>query len=384
MIRLLRAALAQRLAIYSIVVVLIVAGAVIAAILPVSLYPPLEFSRVNVRAENSDLAPSLVQASLTRPLSRELATLPGVLQVKAQSTQGVADIYASFEARQLSGTLALQKVSTVVGALQARLPVGTTVHVQQITSNLFPVVTYALTSTKLDAVQLREAAEFTIKPQLTGLPEIAAVNVLGGDVREYLVALDPARMSAHAVTIDDVATAITKTNAIASVGHADADYVRSTILASGMAHSPDDVARIPVPSKDGSVLTVGAVATVSEAAGPRFVTSTSAGRTAVLLNIFPQPGSSYVSVSRTVEAAMRTIEPSAGDIHVNKFWDLSTLVSDAIENLRDAILVGLVLSTLVLFFFCATGARHSSPASSFRSPSSLASSSCSSSGRAST
>lgn len=351
MIRLLRAALAQRLAIYTIVIVLTVAGAFVAANLPVSLYPPLEFSRINVRAENSDLAPSLVQASLTRPLSRELATLPGVQQVKAQSTQGVADIYASFDPRQLSGTLALQKVSTVVGALQARLPVGTTVHVQQITSNLFPVVTYALTSTRLNAMQLREAAEFSIKPQLTGLPEIAAVNVLGGDVREYLVALDPARMSAHSVTIDDVATAITRTNTIASVGHADADYVRSTILASGMAHSPDDVARIPVPSKDGSVLTVGAVATVSEAAAPRFVTSTSAGRTAVLLNIFPQPGSSYVSVSRTVEAAMRTVVPSAGNIHVSKFWDLSTLVASAIDSLRDAIVVGLVLSTLVLFFF---------------------------------
>jgi len=351
MIRLLRAALAQRLAIYTIVIILSIAGALCAAILPVSLYPPLEFSRINVRAENSDLAPSLVQASLTRPLSRELATLPGVQQVKAQSTQGVADIYASFDPHQLSGALALQKVSTVVGALQARLPVGTAVHVQQITSNLFPVATYALTSTKLDAMQLREVAEFTIKPQLTGLPEIAAVNVLGGDVREYLVALDPARMSAHSVTIDDVATAITRTNAIASVGHADADYVRSTILASGMAHSTDDVARIPIPSKDGSVLTVGAVATVSEAAGPRFVTSTSAGRTAVLLNIFPQPGSSYVSVSRTVEAAMRTVVPSAGDIHVSKFWDLSTLVADAIDSLRDAIIVGLVLSTLVLFFF---------------------------------
>ena len=351
MIRLLRAALAQRLAIYTIVIILSIAGALCAAILPVSLYPPLEFSRINVRAENSDLAPSLVQASLTRPLSRELATLPGVQQVKAQSTQGVADIYASFDPHQLSGALALQKVSTVVGALQARLPNGTAVHVQQITSNLFPVVTYALTSTKLDAMQLREAAEFTIKPQLTGLPEIAAVNVLGGDVREYLVALDPARMSAHSVTIDDVATAITRTNAIASVGHADADYVRSTILASGMAHSTDDVARIPIPSKDGSVITVGAVAKVSEAAGPRFVTSTSAGRTAVLLNIFPQPGSSYVSVSRTVEAAMRTVVPSAGDIHVSKFWDLSTLVADAIDSLRDAIIVGLVLSTLVLFFF---------------------------------
>jgi CzcA family heavy metal efflux pump len=335
MIRLLRAALAQRLAIYTIVIVLTIAGAFVAAILPVSLYPPLEFSRINVRAENSDLAPSLVQASLTRPLSRELATIP----------------YASFDPRQLSGTLALQKVSTVIGALQARLPIGTAVHVQQITSNLFPVVTYALTSTKLSAVQLREAAEFTIKPQLTGLSGIAAVNVLGGDVREYLVALDPLRMGAHSVTIDDVATAITKTNAIASVGHADADYVRSTILASGMARSLDDVARMPVASRDGSVLTVGTVATVSEAAGPRFVTATSAGRSAVLLNIFPQPGSSYVSVSRTVEAAMRTVVPSAGDIHVSKFWDLSTLVADAIENLRDAILVGLVLSILVLFFF---------------------------------
>ncbi len=96
MIRLLRAALAQRLAIYTIIIVLTIAGALAAAILPVSLYPPLEFSRINVRAENSDLAPSLVQASLTRPLSRELTTLPGVKQVKAQSTQGVADISASF------------------------------------------------------------------------------------------------------------------------------------------------------------------------------------------------------------------------------------------------------------------------------------------------
>ena len=351
MLRILRAALAQRLAIYTVVLVLTVAGAIIVTVLPEALYPPLEFSRVNVRAENGDLAPSLVQASLTRPLSRELATLPGVLQIRAQSSQGVADMYASFDPRQISGTLALQKVSTAIATVQSSLPTGTVLHVQQITSNLFPVVTYALSSSKLDPMQLREAAEFSIKPQLTGLPQIAAVDVLGGDTREYLVAIDPERLSAHAVTIDDVSTAIAKTNTIASVGHTDGDYIRSTILASGMAHSADDLERIPIASKDGSIVTVGSVATVTQAAGPRFTSAFSNSRDAVLLNVFPQPGSSYVTVSKIIEDAMVRVVPVGGDIRVRKFWDLSTLVASAVDNLRDAILIGLVLSTLVLLFF---------------------------------
>ena len=349
--RVLRLALEQRLALYVVVIVLAVAGAFVAASLPASLYPSLEFARVDVRAENGDLAPSLVQTSLTRPLTRELAALPGIVQLKSVSTQGSADLSISFDPHQVSGAVALQRVSTAASAVQPQLPPGTTLRVTQITSNLFPVVTYALTSATRSPMQLRELAEFGIKPQLVGLPDVAAVNVLAGDTREYLVSLDPVRMSAHRTTIADVESAIATSNVVAAVGHADADYVRSTILASGMAYRPQDIADIPLASKDGSIVTVGSVATVALAPAPPFVRAISRGRPAVLVNVFPQPGSSFVSASRTIEAAMTKAAHGANGVDIEKFWDISTLVRDAIANLRDAILIGLVLSTFVLLFF---------------------------------
>lgn len=351
MTRIFHGVLAQRLAVYALVAVLVLAGLAAVGALPEAVYPNLDLSRVNVRAERGDLAPSLVQSSLTRPLERELAAVLGVQQIVATSTQGAADITLTFDPRVASTNVALQRVSTAVSAVQTALPKGTAVRIQQVGTNLFPVLSYALTSDRLNQMQLREAAEFQIRPQLTGLPGVALVTVLAGDVREYLVSVDPQRLAAHNLTLEQLTSAIAQTNRIDAVGHADSGYVRSTILASGMAHSPADLANIPLAAKDGRPLTVGTVASVIEAAAPPAVRAATHGQNAVLVNVFAQPRASYVGVAHMAATAMEKALSGLPDVRANKFWDQSILVSAAIDNLRDAILIGLVLSTLVLQFF---------------------------------
>ncbi len=345
------ATLAQRLAVYALIVVMTFAGFIAVGALPEGVYPNLDLSRVNVRAENGELAASLVQTSLTHPLERELAAVVGIQQIVATSTQGAADISLTFDPHAAASNIALQRVSTAVATVQAQLPRGTILRIEPIGSNLFPIVTYALTSNRLSLMQLREVVQNEIRPQLTGLPGVALTSVLGGDVREYLVSVDPQRLAARGVTLMQLTSAIAQTNTIEAVGHTDADYVRSTVIASGMAHSPNDVAQIPLAAKNGTPLTVGSVASVIETTAPPTVRAATLGRSAVLLNIFAQPGASTVDVARNVATAMRSALAARPDVLANKFWDVSTLVSASVDSLRDAILIGLVLSTLVLLFF---------------------------------
>ncbi len=345
------AALAQWRALYALVAVLVIAGVVAVLHLPEQVYPTLSFSRVLVLAQNGDLAPSLVQASIAHPLEQQLAAVLGVQQVVANSTQGAAAISITFDPSVADINVALQRVSTAVSSVQSSLPKGTDVVIQQVDPNLFPVLGYALSSNRLNSMRLREAAQYQVRPQLLGLPGVSFVTVAGGDVREYLVSVDPRRLAARRITVDQVTAAIAQTNTVTSVGHTDNHYVRSTILAMGQAHSANDIANIPVTTQGGTSITVGMLAAVVESPAPPLWSTSSAGHSAVIVNVFAQHGASFVGVAQTVAAAMQQITAKTPNIQSALFWNQGLLVSDAIGSLRDAILIGLALSTLVLYFF---------------------------------
>lgn len=349
-----RYAINQRLAIYALVGLLALAGLVLVAQLPQSVYPNLTFSRIEVRAESADLSPSLVQASIADPLERELASVLGVRQVLAVSTQGAADVQLTFDPRVADQNVALQRTAAAVARMQSQLPAGTSVRIQQVGTQLFPLLSYALTSNRLSPMELRELAEYRIKPQLVGVSGVSQVVVLAGDVREFRVAVDPQRLAARGVTLDDVAQAISRSNTVNVVGHADSGFIRSTIVASGLAHNAAEIAAIPVAARSGAPVTVGSVATVAQAPAPTIVRAGIAGHDAVLLNIYAQPGAGFVTVAKEASEALDRALADVGGVKVSKYYDPPALVSSAIGSLRDAIVAGFILSALVLAYFLRT------------------------------
>ncbi len=349
--RALHFALEQWRAVYVLVVVLLLAGVFVALNLPEQIYPTLSYSRVLVVAQDGDVAPTLLQSSITRPLEQQLASVLGVRAIDANSTQGTSTIALAFDAHVVDINVALQRVSAAISSLQVSLPKGTSLTIQEVDPSLYPVVGYALRSDRLSPMQLREAAQYQIRPQLLGLPGVSLVGISGGDNREYLVSVDPRRLAARHLTVDQLTTAIAETNTVTSVGHTDNQYVRSTILAMGQAHTANDIANIVIATADGTPITVGSVAAVVETTAPALSSASSNGKPAVIVNVFAQHGASFVGVARTADAAMRAITANTSDIHATRFWNQGTLVAGAIASLRDAILIGLALSTLVLYSF---------------------------------
>jgi len=346
-----RALLSQWRALYAIVVLLCIWGIVAVGGLPQQVFPTLSFSRVLVVAENGDLAPSLVQSSIAKPLEEQLAAALGVKQIVTNSTQGAAAISVTFDPKVADANTALQRVSAIVASAAGQLPKDTQITTQQVDPSLFPVVGYGLTSSRRDQMALREFGLYTLRPQLLGLRGVAAVNVLAGDVREYLVSVDPRRLAAHGITVDQLTSAIASTNTVTSVGHSDNHYVRSTLLASGQAHSAADIARIVVSTQGGTPITVGALAAVVETSAPATSAGLIDGKTGVIVNVFAQKGAGFVDVANVVQSAVDVVTKANPDIVFTRFWNQGELVAAAIASLREAILIGLAFSTLVLYFF---------------------------------
>src|SRR5262249_1264793 len=156
---------------------------------PSGIYPEVEFPRIVVVARAGDAPPDVTQVSVTRPLEAALATVLGVERIRSKTIRGATEMSLQF-APGTDMWRALQLVESRVGEVRSALPAGAEVTVERLTTTSFPVLTYNLTG-PIDPRRLRELGEFVLKPAFSRVRGVGRVEVLGGDVREVEVILNP-------------------------------------------------------------------------------------------------------------------------------------------------------------------------------------------------
>src|SRR6185503_6820873 len=174
----------------------------------------------------------------------------------------------------------------------------------------------------------------------------------GGKTREFHVTIDPERLVAHNVSVQQVADAIRASNIIVSPGLIDENHQLELALVSGQAKKPDELNSIIVAMINNAPVTVGDVATVKGGVEPEYTIVTADGKPAALVNVNRQPDANTVAVVdevRNTLAAMKGQIPP--DVHVAAYYDQSLLVRDSIASVRAAIIIGLLLSVVILYAF---------------------------------
>jgi CzcA family heavy metal efflux pump len=336
---------------FATLIVLVVLGLASISSLPMSIYPKVAFARVVVVAQNGEMAPAQVQQTITRPIEQAVATITGVTLVQANSAQGASEVSVTFEPHS-DLNLDLQRINAALSQLRAALPAGTDTDAQLVNPNIFPVLGYTVDVPGMSPADVRNLVEFQIKPGLTGIPGVAQIRIVGGRQTEYWVSVDPRRAAALGIQLDKIADAISANNQITAVGHYNAFSQRQIVLVSGAPRGPSDIAAIVVDNRHGTPVTVGDIATVHTALNPKTSLVSAQGREAVLLNVYAQPGGNVVQIYRDVDAALARETASLGQsAQVKPYWNQATLVSDAVNNLRDAIAIGALLAILVVWFF---------------------------------
>ena len=342
----------QSRAILVIVALLCAAGIYAAWQLPVAILPQTDFPRIVIIVDNGEAPASQTLVSVTRPIEEAMNGVPGIARIKSKTARGSSEISLYFD-WNVNIVQTLQFVQARMSQLSSTLPPTAQIrNVERLTFAVFPVTGYSLTSEKRDQATLRDIATYVIRPQLARLPGVAIVGVAGGKSREFHVVIDPDRLAAHNVSAQQVTEAIKASNIIESPGLIEENHQLELALISGQAQKPDDLNGIVVATVNNAPVTVGDVATVAGGVEPEYTMVTANGRPAALVNVNRQPDANTVAVVDEVRqtlASMRGQIPS--DVHVAAYYDQSLLVRDSISSVRDAIIIGLLLSVVILYAF---------------------------------
>ncbi|MHB8309957.1 efflux RND transporter permease subunit [Metallibacterium sp.] len=328
------------------------AGGLIAALnMPVSLFPAIQFPRVRVSIDAGDRPASQMAIEVTRPVEQALRGVPDVQAIASTSSRGSTDI----DLRFAWGTDIMRSALQVEAALNQvlpQLPAGTRFNVRPMDPTKFPVVAYSLTSSTATPVQLRAIAEYQLLPLISSIQGVRAVQVQGGAQPEYRVSVDPARLAALGLSLQDVENALSAANVVQAVGRLQREDRLYLLLSDTRFSGLDAIRHTVLRTGSDGVVELDDVATVSAATAPRWQTETADGKPAVLVNVYQQLGGNTVAISRDIASALAKFRDKLpADVRIHQWYDQSGLITASAGSVRDAITLGVLFATAVLFVF---------------------------------
>ena len=346
-----RFATKHALSITFIAAALCLAGVFCALHTPSAVFPQTDFPRVVVLVNNGITPADEMMATITRPIEETMKDIPGAVSVRSATERGSAQINVFFKWNvdmQLSELYVLGRLSEI----RADLPATAATEVSRLTFSAFPIIGISLTSSNRDLMSLWEKGNYDLKPLFLQIPGVAKVEITGGHVPEYHVIVDPVKLQAAHLGLQDVSDALTKNNLVAPAGMMEENYHLYLTMVDGRVHSPADIGNVVIAVNGGHPVQIQDVARVVRGPEPAYTVVTAQGRNAVLLNIQSQPGGSTLDIATALKAQMKKLKTEMPpDMHLAFFYDQSLFVSDSVGSVWDAINFGLILSVFILYFF---------------------------------
>jgi len=357
--KIIRFALQNRLAILVAALIILCAGVYNVREMDVDVFPDLNAPTVVVMTEATGMAPEEVERLVTFPIETAVNGATDVRRVRSSSTTGFSVVWVEFD----WGTdiyRARQIVSEKLATVSESLPdyVGRPILGPQ-SSILGEVLIIGLTADSVTTQeQLRTIADWTIRPRLLSTGGVAQVAVMGGDIREYQIQIDPNRMRDYHVALDDLLAAVRGMNQNASGGVL-YEYGNEYIIRGALSTNDLDLlGQAAVPTTDGGTVRLEQVATLAVGAQtPKLGLASVKGKPAVLLTVTKQPNTSTIELTEHLDKAVEELKTQLpADVVVSTdIFRQKNFIDGSIGNIKKSLWEGALFVILVLFIFLQNG-----------------------------
>ena len=327
-------------------------GAYLAFTIPIAVFPSTDFPRVLIGVDNGVMPIDQMMVTVTRPIEEAVNSVPGLLTVRSTTSRGSAEINLFFR-WDVDMFQTLQYVNAALSRVQPELPTTAKIEAHRLTFAAFPIMGYSLTSDTTPPSRLWEMATYELKPRLNRLDGVSTVIVQGGQEPEFHIVPDPAKLLTANVTVTDILDAVQRTNLIDSPGLLEQNHQLYLGLVNGQVRTPGEIANAVIKNTPAGIpVRIGDVSTVTPSVKPVYTIVTANGKPAVLLNINRQPDGNTMQVAQEVHGEIgqirKTLPPG---IRIEPFYDQSIIVGESIKSVRDAILLGVILASIILVVF---------------------------------
>jgi len=338
-------------------VLLLVGAALIVGVLwlqdlPRDVFPNLATPVFNVIVQNPSMGAEELETGIAIPLEVALAGLPEVRRIRSNSQLGVVQVTIEFEP-DADYYRSRQFVAERVTQAASELPQGTDPPmISSLTGRLNEIFEFTLEAEpgEVDLMTLRDLAEFEVKNRLLAVPGVAAVERLGGYLRQFQVQLDPDRMSARRISLDDVIHAVEESNQNAAGGFVAQGPMEWSIRAVGRVQTIGDLQQTVVAVRGDVPVFLGDVADVREAPAIRRGVAHRLKGEVVSARVTKQFGTDTVTVAAGIRAAVADLQRALPPgVQLRTVYDQSALVASALGGVGRAVLLGAIFVVIVLF-----------------------------------
>jgi cobalt-zinc-cadmium resistance protein CzcA len=316
------------------------------------VFPDLSAPVFNVIVQNAAMGAEELELAIAIPLESALVGLPDVRRIRSASQLGVSQVTIEFDP-DADYYRARQLVAERLAQAAPQLPPGSEAPLlSSLTGRLNEIFEFTLEATpgSADLMALRDLGEFEVKNRLLAVPGVAAVERLGGHLRQFQVQLDPDRMAARGVSLDDVLHAVDGANLNAAGGFVVQGAMEWTVRAVARAETVEDLRSTVTAVRGSTPVLLGDVADVREAPAVRRGIAHRLGGEVVSCRIVKQFGTDTLEVAAGIRAAIGEIRGSLPDgVELRVVYDQSELVHSALGGVSRAVALGALLVVAVLF-----------------------------------
>jgi HME family heavy-metal exporter len=351
---LINASIKQRLLVLALSLVLVFYGGLTIRQMPVDIFPDLNKPTVTLLTEAGGMAPEEVEQLVTFPVETAMNGMPGVTRVRSVSGIGLSIVFVEFD----WGTDIFrnrQQVAERLSLVKEQLPEGITPQMGPIASIMGEIMLIALPAdpARTSPMQVREYADWVMRPRLLTIPGVAQVIAIGGEVKQYRVEPNPAQMQVLGVTLEQLESALKNYAANTSGGFLESSAREYLIRNIGRTARLTDLQNLAITAKNNQPILLKQMAQVKLAAAAKRGDASYNAKPAVILSVQKQPTADTVKLTHQIEAALAELAKAlpAGMAAPEIVFKQANFIEASITNVEEALRDGAIMVVVVLFLF---------------------------------
>lgn len=317
------------------------------------VFPEFSPTQIIIQTESPGLSAELVETLVSQPIETSIAGTVGVADMRSQSIPGLSIVTVIFD-ENTDIYRNRQVIAERLSTLTNQIPRGITPNITPLTSSASTVLGFGLTSKKRSLMELRTLVDWTITPHLLAIPGVADVNVFGGEVRQFQVQIDPAKLLQYQLNLNEVVAATQRATGVSGAGFIQNSNQRIIVNTEGQATNVATLTKAVISHKNGLSIKLGDVGKVLEGAAPSISAAAVNGETGIYLSVQGQLGANTHAVTQAIEAALQELKPSlqAQQVQIHEgLFRPANFIDTALQGVRADILIGSILVIGILFLF---------------------------------
>ncbi|MCL4548849.1 MAG: efflux RND transporter permease subunit [Bacteroidetes bacterium] len=315
------------------------------------LFPDITFPKIKIIADNGEQPVDKMMVTVTVPLENAIKRVEELNIVRSITSRGSCEISA-FLNWGSDVDLGKQRIEAQINAIKQNLPPGINITVEKMNPSILPVMGFSLEGKKKSQIELRQLAEFTVKPFLSRVQGVSDVAIIGGKVKEYQIILDPLKLSNLRITPQEIADILAKYNFIASNGF-EISYNRLYLtLTDATINKKSELENTVIVNTPKNKIALKDISEIRISERRDYIRINANGKDVPLIAIVKQPKANLIDVVNGVKGqltGLKKILPK--DVELKPFYNQADFVGDSISSLKDVLWIGLLLAIIITIIF---------------------------------